>query len=240
MTGRTNSRFADRDSVRARLVARIPRWYSPWAHQLVPSLIGLGLMALALSQLRSLQPWQLLMVPAVFLLSNAAEWRIHRDLLHKRTPPLHVLYERHTPEHHMVFFTEDMAIRSRQEYRLVLIPAVGILAAFAGAWVPAAILAALGQWNLGLLFGATSMLYTILYEQLHLSFHLPPESPIGRLRIIGFLRRHHAVHHHPERMQRWNFNVVLPLWDVVRGTVYRPKRREKHDELIAAATDSQT
>jgi hypothetical protein len=23
-------------------------------------------------------------------------------------------------------------------------------------------------------------------------------------------------------MQRWNFNVTVPLWDHVRGTVYRP------------------
>jgi hypothetical protein len=23
-------------------------------------------------------------------------------------------------------------------------------------------------------------------------------------------------------MQRWNFNVTIPLWDWVRGTVYRP------------------
>lgn len=223
MDGHTNSRFAERDRVRAELVARIPRWYSPWAHQVIPSLIGLTLIGLALSQLQDLKLWQLWMVPAVFLLSNASEWRIHRDLLHKRTPPLQVLYQRHTPEHHMVFFTEDMAMRSKQEYRLVLIPAIGILGAFAGALLPAGILILLGQRNLGLLFGASSMLYVILYEQLHLSFHLPADSFIGRRKLIVFLRRHHAVHHHPERMQRWNFNVVLPLWDLVRGTIYHER-----------------
>lgn len=211
----------ERDALRAKLVARIPRWYSPRAHQLVPSLIGLVLVAVLLHLLRDFRPWQLFIVPLTFLLSNASEWRIHRDLLHKRTPPFELLYQRHTPEHHMVFLTEDMAMRSPQEYRLVLIPAYGILGAFLGALVPAAIIALCGQWNLGLLFCVTSILYTMSYEQLHLSFHLPHDSRIGRLKIITLLRRHHAIHHHPERMQRWNFNVVLPLWDYVRGTVYR-------------------
>jgi hypothetical protein len=221
MNGRTALSDGEREDLRAKLIARIPRWYSPLAHQFVPSLIGLGLVAAALCLLRDLQLWQLAVVPAAFVLINAGEWRIHRDLLHKRKAPFQVLYDRHTPEHHMVFLTDDMAMRSKQEYRLVLIPAFGILASFAGALIPAAILALCGQRNLGALFGATAMLYAIGYEQLHLAFHFPAGSFIGRLRLIGFLRRHHAVHHHPERMQRWNFNVVLPIWDYVRGTVYR-------------------
>ena len=38
--------------------------------------------------------------------------------------------------------------------------------------------------------------------------------------IIRRLRRHHAIHHAPFLMQRFNFNVTVPLWDVVRRTVY--------------------
>jgi sterol desaturase/sphingolipid hydroxylase (fatty acid hydroxylase superfamily) len=221
MSGRTAPSDGEREQLRARLIARIPSWYRPWAHQLVPSAIGLTLVVGALCLLRDFQAWQLVMVPAAFVLLNAGEWRIHRDLLHRRKPPFQILYDRHTPEHHMVYLTDDMAMRSKQEFRLVLIPAFGILASFAGALVPAAILALVGQRNLGILFGATSMLYAIAYEQLHLAFHLPPDSFIGRRKIIAVLRRHHAVHHHPERMQRWNFNVTIPLWDLVRGTIYR-------------------
>lgn len=224
MKERTALSDAERDALRRKLVARIPSWYSPRAHQLVPSLVGLALVAVLLLLLQDFRPWQLFIVPLTFLMSNASEWRIHRDLLHKRTPPFALLYQRHTPEHHMVFLTEDMAMRSLNEYRLVLIPAYGILGAFVGALVPAAVLALCGQRNLGLLFCSSSILYVICYEQLHLCFHLPHESPIGRLKLIALLRRHHAIHHHPERMQRWNFNVVLPLWDYVRGTVYRADR----------------
>jgi hypothetical protein len=113
-------------------------------------------------------------VPAALALLNAGEWRIHRDLLHRRTPPLRLLYDRHTPHHHMIFVTDDMAIRSPRVFRLVLIPFYGVLAA-----------------------------------------------GLATLPIPLRLRRHHAVHQAPELMQKWNFNVTLPLWDLVRGTVYR-------------------
>jgi len=59
------------------------------------------------------------------------------------------------------------------------------------------------------------------YEWLHLSYHLPPESRVGRLRPIRALCRHHALHHDPRLMQRWNFNVTVPFWDWVMRTTYK-------------------
>ncbi len=227
MAGRTNLTEAERDALRAKLVARIPSWYRPWVHVAFPSFVGLGLATAACLLLRDVHAWQLLMVPLAFVLINAGEWRIHRDVLHKRTPPLQLLYERHTPEHHMVFLTDDMAMRSTREFRLVLIPAYGIFAALIGALPVPIVLALCGQWNLAMLFLATAMVYVVSYEQLHLAYHLPPTSFIGRLRLIAFLRRHHAIHHSPERMQKWNFNVTIPLWDFVRGTIYRDDRIAK-------------
>src|SRR5882724_2514889 len=112
-----------RDELRARLTAEIPRWYSPWLHLAFPSLVGLSVIVVSVLFLRDLKPLELIAVPLTFLLLNAGEWRIHRDMLHKRTPPLTVLYDRHTPQHHMIFVTDDMAIRSTREFYLVLIPA---------------------------------------------------------------------------------------------------------------------
>src|SRR2546430_16174063 len=96
-----------RDELRARLVAEIPRWYSPWLHLAFPSLVGLGVIAVCVASLQALRPLELVAVPLTFLLLNAGEWRIHRDMLHKRTPPMTVLYDRHTPQHHMIFVTDD-------------------------------------------------------------------------------------------------------------------------------------
>ena len=160
-------------------------------------------------------------MPIVYVISNAAEWRAHKDLLHRRTPPLHVLYDRHTPQHHMVFVTSDLEVRNTREFRLVLIPFYGVLAILS-VTVPVAIALTLGGLrNVGALFVATTTFYVLSYEWLHLSYHLPRTSFIGRLGIIRVLRRHHATHHHPVLMQKWNFNVTVPLWDWVRGTTYR-------------------
>ena len=211
-----------RDELRARLVGEIPRWYNPWLHLAFPSLVGLSVIVASLLWLHGLRPLELVAVPLTFLLLNAGEWRIHRDMLHRRTPPLTVLYDRHTPQHHMIFVTDDMSIRSTREFYLVLIPAYGIIAAGIGALpIPAALWLGLGLRNPALLFMATTMAYVIAYEWLHLAYHAPADSFVGRLQMIRRLRRHHAVHHAPELMQKWNFNVTIPLWDWVRRTTWR-------------------
>ena len=88
------------------------------------------MIAVAVSLLESPTPLELLTVPVVFTLVNFNEWHIHRNVLHRRTWPLEVLFWRHTPEHHVIFVRDDMAMRERREFRLVLIPFYGILAIF--------------------------------------------------------------------------------------------------------------
>src|SRR5262245_3098609 len=179
------------------------------------------MIAAAVSVMHDVRPVELLLVPVFLLLTNANEWFIHRNILHRRTWPLEQLFWRHTPEHHVIFVRHDMAMRSTREFRLVLIPSHGILGIFfttlpitAGLWY-------FVSPNVALLWIASTMGYTVAYEWLHLSYHLPAESRIGRSRAISWLRRHHATHHTPELMQRWNFNVTVPLADLVLRTVYR-------------------
>jgi hypothetical protein len=235
-TGLSRLSLEQRDELRALVNGNASKHYSPAFHLLFPSLIGFTLIAVAVFLIHDLRAWQLAAVPAAFLVLNAGEWRIHRDLLHHRTPPLAFLYDRHTPEHHMIFVTEDMSIRSAREFRLVLIPAWGIVVAFLGALPIPAALALAGQGNLGMLFIIVTLLYTLSYEWLHLSYHLPPDSFIGRRRLIAFLRRHHATHHDPALMQKWNFNVSIPLWDLVRGTVFTPEREQARKAAATART----
>ncbi len=235
MTGPTNLEgktlsTEERDAIRDKVLARAPKGYSPILHLAFPSLCGIGFVVTALLLLRDVHLWQVLMVVPFFVFFNAGEWRIHRDLLHKRTPGFTLLYDRHTPEHHMVYVTHDMAVRSRKEWRLVLIPPFGIWAALLSALPAPALFALLGQWNLGMLFIATAMAYVVSYEWLHLSYHLAPDSFIGRLKLVQILRRHHATHHNPQLMQKWNFNVSIPLWDFIRGTIYKTKTATASDQ----------
>lgn len=209
-----------RDALRARLLERGPGWYSPTAHLVIPGLIGLAVVAWAIVMIAEPVWWHFLAIPGTILYANIAEWHIHRDMLHKRLPGAGSLYVSHTPNHHMVYVTHDMTMRVRKEFRLVLIPAYGLFLLALGIALPAA-----GLWfwvpNIGFLFLATDMSYTLLYEWLHLSYHMPRDSFVGRLRVVRVLARHHAVHHDPTRMRHANFNVTVPLWDWVRGTIVR-------------------
>ena len=205
------------------MLGQIPRWYSPWAHLGATTGIGVTVLVVALLNLHHVRAVELLMVPAVFLLANAFEWRAHKDVLHRRFRPFEVIYERHTPDHHAVYMEHDMAMRSTREFRLVLIPAMGILGIVLTT-TPFALLAAmfLGA-NCGWLFLVTAGLYMVGYELSHLSYHLRADSFIGRQRLIRVLREHHARHHDPRLMQKWNFNVTIPLFDWLHGTI-APKK----------------
>lgn len=214
-----------REEFREWMLGRIPRWYSPWAHLGSTVSIGVGALALAAWKIHALAPVELVAVPVTFVLSNVMEWHAHRNLLHrrdKRFKALAVLYDRHTPEHHRVYRYGDMEIRSTREMRLVLLPAVGAAGIVAMA-APAAVLAgALISPNVGWLVLATSSLYVVGYELSHLAYHLPETSVVYKLPFLKQLREQHARHHDPRLMQKWNFNVTLPLADWLFGTLVPP------------------
>jgi hypothetical protein len=217
-----------RERVREAATAEIPWWYSPWGH--LAATTGIGLVVLAVSTVQVVRlgatrwsDW--LVVPAVFLLANFFEWRVHKDVLHRRRWPLEVIYDKHTPMHHMVYIEEDMALRSTKEFRLVLIPAAGVLGIVLLAAPAATAIGRLWSAPAGWLFLVTASLYMASYEVLHLCYHAPSESFIGRLAFIKVMRAHHAKHHDPRFMQKWNFNVTVPLFDWVMGTTAPKTRR---------------
>ena len=209
-----------RDRLRAEVLERTPPYYNPWVHLGFPSLFGLSFIALALANLQGMHWYEWLFVPVVLALLNVNEWHIHRNILHRRTWPLEVLPWLHTPEHHVIFVRKDMAMRATREFRLVLIPFYGILAIFVTSLPITAALWFLVSHNVALLWVACTMGYVVAYEWLHLVYHLPESNPIGRSTLVGWLRRHHAMHHTPELMQRWNFNVTIPLGDWLLRTTY--------------------
>ena len=127
----------------------------------------------------------------------------------------------------MIFVHGDMALRDAREFRLVLIPVAGVLAIFLVTALPAAALWSSGQINFAAMVPSAALLDVASYELMHLAWHLPETSFIGSLRIVRALREHHAVHHDPRLMQRWNFNVTIPLWDLVRKTFLRRASSER-------------
>ncbi|HET6436667.1 MAG TPA: sterol desaturase family protein [Anaeromyxobacter sp.] len=211
---------ASRAEFRAQLLARIPRWYVPAAHLALPAAAGLAIAAFALSRIEDLRAWQIALVPAFLAFGNAIEWHAHKGILHRRMRFLHILYLRHTPQHHALYVPDAMAIHSARELRFILLPGYGILAILAATSPLVLFFFWVGQPNLAALWVASAVIYLLCYEWLHLAYHLPESSFVGRLPPVQRLRRHHQMHHAPQLMQHWNFNVTVPLWDHVRGTVY--------------------
>lgn len=211
-----------RDRVRQKSLAEIPWWYSPYGHLAATTGIGLAVLVAsiyALARLGNVRLTDLLVVPVVVLLANFFEWRVHKHVLHRRFWPFEVIYDKHTPMHHMIYVEEDMALRSVQEFRLVLIPAAGVLGIVLAAAPFAIAIARFWSSAAGWLFLLTASLFMVSYEVLHLCYHAPKDSFIGQRRIIQVLRAHHAKHHDPRYMQKYNFNVTVPLFDWIMGTM---------------------
>lgn len=208
-----------RQAARARVQASIPKRYNPWLHLAGTVSVGVATLVVGAFMVHRPTIWEWLTVPITFLVANAFEWRAHKYTLHRRHWPLQELYDRHTPQHHVVFGYDDMAVRRFEELRLVLIPAVGVASVVVVSAIPALLLGWLWSPNRGWLMLMTSAFYVVGYELSHMSYHLPPDSFIGRLWLVRVLREHHRRHHHVRLMQKWNFNVTIPIWDFVRGTV---------------------
>lgn len=216
------------DSVHERqrraITALIPPWYNPWVHLAIPTAIGLSIVIGASSQIHALRLVELLAIPASLLLAFFFEWNAHKYVLHRRTPLVGVIYERHELQHHIIYTDQDMAMRDRREFWLILVPAYAICLIFVTACPLAFALFKLLSLNVALLFLATSMVFFVSYEWMHLAYHLPPSSAVGRWRVIAALREHHRLHHDPRLMQRWNFNVTVPVFDWIYRTNWSPSR----------------
>jgi hypothetical protein len=205
---------------REALVAAIPATYRWRLHLFGLCAEVLVFMAVPAALLREVRPWEWLLVPAGLVFANGVEWLIHRGPLHHPTRA-RLLYNRHTLTHHAVFHHDSMAMRSWQELRVVLFPLFALPLLELVVVPPFLLLWALGLRNAACLFSITATFYYLLYEVLHLAYHLPDGHPVGALGVVRRLRRHHQRHHDPRRMTAGNFNVSIPLFDWILGSVLR-------------------
>lgn len=208
-------------AMRDRFRAETPAGYRPLLHLATPFAVGGATIAGCLTCLEGPALSDLAVVPVTWLTAIAAEWRLHRDVLHKRRPPLQYAYEAHTVWHHAMYVEGAMEMASLRELRSILFPQWAVLVLVAGLVPLAWLLGQLLGHDAGLLFMATATAYFCTYEALHLAFHLPRAHPLRRLPLLERLSRNHTLHHDPRRMQRYHFGVTTGLWDRVRGTIAR-------------------
>lgn len=207
------------DARRDRLVPDIPRHYHPVVYFGAANLMALTAIGISVASLRATQWWEWFVIPLAFLVANAVEYRVHRGPMHHLRPPWTILFHRHTRQHHVFFDDRHMSARTPREYYFVFFPwwaiALVIITAALFAWP----LALLLSHNIGLLFFAVAIAYYLTYEWLHLSYHLPADSFIGRTWLVRKLRRLHTAHHDVALMTRCNFNITFPICDRLFGTL---------------------
>ncbi|PCC68273.1 Fatty acid hydroxylase superfamily protein [Nannocystis exedens] len=208
-------------AARARYHAGLPASYRPWRHLAAPFVCGAAVIAGCVACLEGPALKDMVVVPAMWIFSIALEWRFHRDLLHRRVAPLQLLYDKHTVSHHSLYVDGAMEIGSARDFRSILFPWWALPALAAALGPPALLVGLVFGGDVGRLFLATGVFYVMVYEALHLTYHLRPSHPLRRLPGVERLAQHHARHHDPRRMQRENLGVTSTLWDRLRGTMAR-------------------
>ncbi|MGH7813740.1 MAG: hypothetical protein ACREQI_07015 [Candidatus Binataceae bacterium] len=208
-----------RDEIRAQALARYPRWYNPRLHLPVLTAYSFVAIAISIGLIKDLAWWELLAVPITWVLFIPVEWIIHRDLDVGQSLLSKKVYDHHTPEHHLLYISEDMGIRDWREIGLLLTKASGILLANLTLLAPVAAAAWIaGFRNIGLLYFATGTAFSLSEELFHVACHLPDGNRIAEFRLVRFVRRNHAIHHDPRLGLKSNFNTIIPLWDWMVGT----------------------
>lgn len=192
---------------RAAARAEIGRFYSGVGHFLFVNAFALGVSGVAAVHFLHQPRWSLLTVPITFLYANLVEYFAHKGPMHHRTRPLGLVFERHTLMHHQVFAGDEMRAESTRDFKMVLFPPLLLLFFFGGFALPTSlVLKLIFGWNVAALFVITAMAYYLLYEWLHLSYHLG---------IGGSLARAHSAHHGEMTA---NFNITFPICDRLFGT----------------------
>jgi len=210
--------------------------YDGRVHLGVLNVVLLSVLAGALSQLSAVALHEWATVPLTFLIANVAEYFGHRFPMHRAMWPLEKMCHRHAGLHHRFFTDLAMSADSPRDWSTVLFPPIllffflGIVATPLGV-----VVFFVASSNAGFLFVATAASYFLLYEWLHLSYHLPTHSFVGGLGVVRWLRRHHQLHHDPARMTRVNFNITFPICDRLFGTT-APRTGGQNDTIDALET----
>jgi sterol desaturase/sphingolipid hydroxylase (fatty acid hydroxylase superfamily) len=214
----------DTAAYRVEFRTRIWPWYSGTVHFAFSNILLGGITFALLSGLRGVRPAEWLAIPVAFLFANVIEYVAHRYPLHRPMPGGRRSYTAHAIQHHRFFTSEveaSMVCESNRDYFVILFGPLSQSILLGGVGLPAALLvAAATSRNVALLFSAVSVAYFLLYEWLHLIYHLPLTHPLARFPGVRRLRHHHLIHHDLKLMSRYNFNITFPIIDALVGTTY--------------------
>ncbi len=166
----------------------------------------------------SLLLWSVLGASVAVLFASLFEWAVHRWLMHRPLLGISYAFRAHALNHHKKF-------KADHTYHLVHGPDKKDIPM---AWWngPVLILMCLvpfvltswatGHWMFTLAALPVFVGYYVAYEYLHWCMHLPKSRRVEKSELFRRLNGHHLLHH---RYMNRNYNVVLPLVDLLTGTL---------------------
>lgn len=212
--------------------------YNGWLHMFSVLLVGLGVIGYSFHQLLDASLLEWLVFPLTMLVVNFAEYYAHRWLGHRKTKYGKLFYRRHTGDHHSFFLEHSMDYQSVRDWRVVLFPVYLIFAFIVGLILPVGyVLSELISWNAAYVYAAAGIGGYLFYEIMHFSYHIPRGHWAEKvfLFIPGWtlLRHLHVLHHKRDKMGETNFNITLPIFDVMLGTLHwQPIEKFENKEII--------
>lgn len=152
------------------------------------------------------------------LVSSFFEWALHRFCMHRPVGSWRYPFERHALIHHRIFRADHTYHLIREDDKHTIPMAWWNGPVLIAVCVLPFVVASLWTQRWGLLCGAVvaCTLYYGAYEYMHWCMHLPKRRHVERSGIFFRLNGHHLLHH---RYMHRNFNVVLPLADLLLGTL---------------------
>jgi hypothetical protein len=171
-----------------------------------------------MTEFLSFLPWLALGFVCAVVYSSFFEWAVHRFVMHKPVGPFRYPFEAHAMVHHHVFKAdESYHLLDKKDAKTIpmawwngpVLVLLGMLPFLPVSWLT-------GHWGLVCGAGLACACYYTGYEYIHWCMHLPKKRNVERSGIFFRLNGHHLLHH---RYMHKNFNVVMPLADLLLGTL---------------------
>lgn len=208
---------------RKKFIAENPIWYSGVLHYLFNGILLIGSTTFFFYQITDLKPIELLAIPVLLIAGNLSVYLIHRYPLHRKYRGIKdETYGQHTLIHHRFYTNEHYQVAEGEDSHSFLFPPVVVLL-FCAIFLPILyfIFSLFLPHNFLFLSLGMSSSYFILYEIVHYASHLPEGHIVLKIGHFRRMRQHHLDHHNPRMMDKYNFNIVFPLFDHVFGTKFK-------------------
>jgi hypothetical protein len=157
---------------------------------------------------------------AGIILASFFEWTLHRFVMHRPFLGSEYAFRAHAVVHHGAFradHTYHLVNEKAQDKNLIPMAWWNGPVLIVILMVPATFLAwCFGSWQFAIGALPAFIAYYATYEYIHWCMHLPKARKLEKSWLFYRLNGHHLLHH---RYMHKNFNVVLPLADLLLGTL---------------------